>query len=327
MELKDFIQNYVECTGGIASQEDGTWEIILADGKYYKEDSLSYGSPLLDKFISDAMEIGETTKYYISTEIKKKVDIDYISRYINFPGVKLNSLNQIIKYVPVGIFNFRVSYLSDDKKEEVKTLIANLFSNKVLPDYNLELCFLSFTKDQPWEELKIKSIDEVYEKVKSILIGQIQPQILEFEQSLSRKLTREINRIKEYYQTNEEELKERLNKLEINEQRRKNIMHKIEVNKIEQEKKLKDIEFRYSLEVKVKLVNLAIVNIPMIECTLNIVGREGFSKDLTILWDSIHFALEKPVCEICGNEINSVYFCSACGKTLCASDRQNCCKK
>jgi len=139
--LKDFVREIVEIKGGIAEEkEKGALELLLPEnvgkelfGKEYERLSflpdqrqtkfVTYGSPLLDKIISLSENLGKTARIAAEDIHPRKKNLAHlIEDNFDFPNSRKfgSSIdNEVIcSYLLV---NFKVSIISDERKEEIVT--------------------------------------------------------------------------------------------------------------------------------------------------------------------------------------------------------------
>lgn len=343
-DLKDFCSQTFTSLGALAEFEDnGLLEVVASDElsnnfsnkSYFKfvfdrsllpqypdAEFISYGHPNLDMLINLASQKGLVTRWYLNG-LKTTTGYlqDKVANKIKIYNCKTKYLMDILERFSYCLFNFKISYLTDDKKEEIKTVVVDRFSAAVNNKLLKALDTLSIGTECEFKgmsEGEIKPLAEVYEAGCNYIKNDISPTIEEMKRGILKRLSKEIMRVENYFLENEAEIKQKLNKEGLTNERRQNLKQKLKINALEKEKKILDLEEKYKLKVNIKLLNTALIYQPKIKCKLEIIGN-GKSFYFNIFWNPIYKDIEEPFCMKCKSASYDMWFdadlgliCPAC---------------
>ena len=91
------------------------------------------GSALLDRMMEEALSKGRSAEWYLWAEIKKTLTLEDVLRKVAFHGARPKSIATKFVQVPHVLFHFQVSYVSDDKQEEIVPVFIHPFLRRGLP--------------------------------------------------------------------------------------------------------------------------------------------------------------------------------------------------
>lgn len=323
-ELMNFCQQIFTSYGALVEvQNDGLMEVVATDEiasnfatksylnfifdrnlvtQYPDAEFISYGHPYLEKIIHLASQKGLITRWYLNG---LKTTTGYLSEKVahkvKFYDCKVKYLLDILERFSYCLFNFKISYLSDDKKEEIKTVLVDRFSagvNRKLLDILNSLSLDTKCEFRGMSEGEIRPLEEVYQSACHWVKNDIAASIEEMKKGILKRLSKEIIRLENYYLENEAEIKQKLSKETLSHERRQKIKQKLKINALEKEKKILDLEEKYKLKVNIKLLNLALIYQPKIKCKLEIIGR-GKSFYFNVFWNPVFKDIEEPFCMKC----------------------------
>jgi len=352
--LKDFVKEVIEIKGGVAEEkEEGILEAILPENisknlqcKEYEKFSFSperrgnkfitYGSPLLDKVISLAQDMGKTAR--ISLEqvyLKKKSPASLIEDKFNF--LNMRKLGPIIdREVTCSylLISFRAIIISDERREEILTTIVDEQTLRTPRELvNPILGMSSYTERGAEEIMEKYPLKKVYERIKEAVIKNLNESLKDVETSSLRRLKRDITRLWSYYQDLKKELKKRIMRKLSPEERpeeKEEFSSKIKAIDLEFKRKTQDLVDKYNLKVILEPINACRVYLPKI-ITEYEVQRKSFKKKLNFFWNPLMKEIEPLVCEACLEDTYNIYLCDklhlvcpqcyfkckGCGKRIC----------
>ncbi|MDO8670651.1 MAG: hypothetical protein Q7O66_04380 [Dehalococcoidia bacterium] len=283
---------------------------------------LALGSPLTDQLIQLAEGVGLATRYYVN-------GLKWSSRVaVDFGKWKARVVNG--RFVPEGIdfpfachyvlFDFVVSYISDEKREELRTVIVD--SSSLHPGNRLQ---------QAWNKIQISPrrefvvadfdalpglarLDTVYRRAAVVLERQIADTIVAYRRRTNRHLELENLRINTFYDDTIEELKRRAGRADSDE-RRQAIEGKIEASDLERRSKIADIAAKHKLRVVFSLLNAAIITQPKVRSKVRVENRYA-ATDLYMVFDPLTGEMELPVCQVCSEATEVIHLC-ANGHVVC----------
>ena len=347
--LKDFVRQVVEIKGGIAEEkEKGVLELLLPEnvgkelfGKEYERLSflpdrrqtkfITYGSPLLDRVISLTKDLGKTAR--ITAEDihpRKKNLIRLIEDNFDFPNSrKLGSSIDREVLCSYLLVNFKVSIISDERKEEIVTAIVDERTLRIGREIINPIQKLRCKEEESSESVKRYPIERVYERTRKAAIRSLDQNLKEVEETSLRRLQRDTTRLWNYYEDLKEELKKRMMK-DASSEKREELSSKMKAIEMEFERKREDLIDKYSLNVILEPMNACRICLPKI-VTHYQVQRKTSKKELEFFWNPLTEEIEPLVCEACLEDAYAIYLCDklhltcpscyfrcqGCGKKIC----------
>lgn len=290
--------------------------------QYPEAEFISYGHPYLDSLINIASQKGSVTRLYLNGLPTTTGHIrDKIGHRVKFYNCKTNFLLDILERFSYCLFNFKISYLGDDKKEQIKTVVVDRFSagvdNKLLDILNT-LFVGTKCEFKGMSEGETKPLGEVYDAACGYIKNEITSTIEEMKKISLKRLSKEIMRVENYYSENEAEIRQKLSKDGLSNEQRHRLKEKLKINTLEKERKILDLEEKYKLKVNIKLLNVALIYQPKIRCKLEILDR-GKSFYFNVFWNPVFKDIEPPFCMKCKSpdyemwfDANSGLICPTC---------------
>jgi len=347
--LKDFVREVVEIKGGIAEErEKGVLEVLLPEnvgkelfGKEYERLSflpdrpqtkfITYGSPLLDKVISLTENLGKTARI-MAEDIhpRKKNLIRLIEDNFDFPNArKLGSLVDSEVVCSYLLVNFKVSIITDERKEEIVTAVVDERTLRIGREIINLILELRYKEEEPSETVKRYPIEKVYERAKKAATRSLDRSLKEAEETSLRRLQRDITRLWNYYKDLKEELKKRMMK-DPSTEKREELSSKMKAIEMEFERKREDLVDKYSLKLTLEPMNTCRIYLPKIVTHYEI-QRKTSKKKLEFFWSPLTEEIEPLVCQACLEDTYVIYLCDelhltcpscyfgcqGCGKKIC----------
>jgi hypothetical protein len=192
------------------------------------------------------------------------------------------------------------TYLSDEKEEELRQIIVNLYNGRIVR--------------RLWDEFKPEALSQVsFDDIpdaecidfncaymiarEKVVCGLLSP-IFMRKMELRDRFLREKKKVEEYYETLSQEFEEDLSKVDPQDA---GLIHmKINSCRLEKEKVLKDLSDRFRLRVNVELINILLVNYAKLICTCRIIEEKKRNQtDIQIIWDPLLRSVEPPNCPTC----------------------------
>jgi hypothetical protein len=290
------------------------------------EDSefVTYGSFFLDRVVELASHRGLACKRHIMDEdvegrtLPQKIKGRIAFR--NCRGTFLANAPVIYHYV---LFNFKVSYISDEREDRIVKVLVNLNTGHV-DDRMLEAIGSVIFTDNPHTSYTVEqmsSIDNAYQAAMRVLEERIQPVIHEINGKIRVRLAGEKKRIIEYYDEIDSELNLKREKLvgTGKDDGIKSIDDKLRLSGIERQRRLNEIEEKNALKVSIMLFSATLISHTKIRNRYR-VKRGKVERDIHVVWNPILNDVDPLICEVCGDATLEVEVCSkshiGCGKCV-----------
>jgi len=305
--------------------------------RHEEAEFVTYGSYFLDKVIDLANQRGLTCKRHIIDETIELRNLPQkIASKVTFRNQRMNFVANSPVLYHYLLFSFKVSYVSDEREDQIIKLLVNLNTGHV-DNRMLESIGSAFFTDNPHTNYgaeNMQSVDYAYKVATEALEEQIQHRIHEIQNKIKIRLIGEKNRITEYYDQIDNELKLKFEKLNERENKEgiNTINDKLRLSMIERQRRLKEIEEKNALNAYITLFNATLISQTKIRNKYN-VKKGKTERDIYVVWNPVLKDVEPLICEICGTEtfdvdlcssshlgcIECVSLCSICGTRICKS--------
>ncbi len=349
VELKTFVLSCLQAMGALTETPAyGLVDVLLPDERagefgndtflhlafdeeamaaHPEAEYLTYGSPLLDKLIELTRGWGLTARWYINDlRLEKKGLFELVEKEIGFSNAWLSPVKEIpdhalcFHYV---LFNFKVSYISDEKQESLVTLLMDLDAGRpaievqemwggVILDTEqrfrkLPEASLAYRPEVP--PLSEESLRELSQRAAQAMEERIAPIIASYQRKIARRLELDQARLNDFYNETRKELERRLRRAEGDEERRRSIEEKLAFTEMERERKLTDIEAKHRLRVVLELINAALISLPKLVTRVQVANRY-VSIQRDFIWNPLIHRLEEPLCEVCRQPTRHLHLCA-----------------
>ncbi len=282
---------------------------------------LTYGSPLLDRLLALAREQGHLARFSLEQVYLKRDGIDQeVRKRFSFqncraqPGVIRENCNSYI------VFNMKYVAISDERIEGLIAVPVNRSSLAVLPGFLAAIHRQLLEKSDlvPQENLSGRPVDDVYRAACEYAGQCVRDRLQEFERSMKRRLGRDVSRLEEYYTDIIREILARIARRGLSGEEKEGELVKASAAEQELKRKLEDLRVKYSISVKVALVNACRIDLPVILAPY-LLERRDKQREVTIFWNPVLKAVEPVACEGCLHPTTSIFLCDERLHLVCAS--------
>ena len=344
MRVPEFIEGCVERSGGaMASRGSGLFDVLLppdlersfgrallvvaADPAALQAEASAElatpGSAFVDQLIAWASARGTTARARLPAgRLRRKGMREEVERSLLFSNcrVRYDANEPQVMNTRYAQFNFRVTFLSDEKRERVHVVPVNLWSNQV----NFALAeqlgtALPADDDAPYSETPTVPVERAYLTAQAALRESVAKETGQHRQRIEKRFGVEYARVCAYYDQMAQELEARRRGDEASEE--VTLHNKLEAAAAERERKLHELGEKHQLRVRARLASARLLVQAKTYFTL-LLDRGTATRRLTLCYDSLLERLEPPVCEACQRETTRVHvdanarmLCSACAKT------------
>ncbi len=368
--LQDFILAYCEEVGALVERPAyNLVDILLPDGIAHRLQSdtylrlalseeaaathpdalhLTYGHPLLENIEEDVRGRGQAVHLFINDVRLEKLGLfEAIQKELGLPNARLRSQKnamarpQLHHYVR---FNFKVALITDEKHEELVSVLMDLHSGQ--PAWALEEARFPLPLEREYRlrplpdaspfwkpDLPLLSVERLtwlQELAAQAVAKKLESRIETLQQRTGRRLELDRARLEAYYDDTAAELERRIARA-ADEERRRGLEDKLVFTRAERERKLSDVEAKYRLRLAMNLINVAFITQPKLALEASIENRyTSIAHDF--VWDPLLHRVEPPLCQVCGQPRyrlhlcttghlagdECILYCSACKREFCA---------
>lgn len=330
MQVAEFIMDCIERAGGLAEQREPDAIDAIIPGALHptgverevtlalvpevlerepRAEPASLGSPFLDSLIARAVAHGTASVGQIMPErLKRKGLRDEVERVLVFSNcrVRYEDAEPEVLRSHIVQFNFKVSFLADDRRERLYVVPVNLWSNQV----NLPMVEHLSAASRPVQPMSLRDapripISDAYATAQNALRGLVAEEIGRHQERIRKRFSVECLRIQDYYDQVASEL-ERRRHAAADEGRTGALDAKLEAARTESRRKLHELGEKYRLRVCARLTSGRLVSQPKTFFRL-FIDRGATTRTLTLAYDSWLGRLEPPICEACHTEMTRVH--------------------
>ncbi len=335
--LKSLIREVLEVNGCLVEENEDRLEVVLpqetARRLGFSEHQVLYFSPQEGRdgeFISYNSEALENISQLIEDKgyfceghlprlyLKKERLDELISRKLSLANAVLRS--SLVKESPVShlIFNFKYSAVSEEKKEGIIPAVINELTLAAPGEMINALArgYYGESSEERWEVEGRRPLEEVFKVATRTAEYEIRRHVSDFERSLSRRLNKDVARLKEYYGTLKEEVRERIRKRNLEGEEKERELSKMRAIDLELERKIREQQNRYSVTINVELLNAMRITMPASVVTLRL-RRKDKERELDVVWNPLLKDLELPVCKGCFKSLTVLYLCDEKLHNIC----------
>ena len=276
------------------------------------------GSPLLDSLIAHAAARGTACAGQLHPErLKKKSLREEVERTLRFSNCRIRydeSEPDVLRAFSAQ-FNFKVSFLSDERRERFYVVPVNLWSNQVCMPLVPHLASVTATGPQAaMTDAPSVPLSLAYATAQAALRGLVGEEIAQHQNRSRKRFDVDYLRISDYYEQVTREIQSR--RRDGDERRTQVVEGKLEAARAERERKLRELGEKYRVRLHARLTSARLLAQPKTFFRL-LIDRGTTTRTLTLAYDSLLGRLEPPVCETCHAETTRVLV-SAQAKLLCA---------
>jgi hypothetical protein len=246
----------------------------------------------------------------------KRLDLERdIERAMTLQNAVLRSHHQEPAIVPYLIVHCKYTALSDERREGVVPLAIDERTLNVVEGLAELVPELSLTTQLP-NDVRGADFEQVYARACGAVQSLIQDRLADFIKSTNRRLNRDVLRVTEYYRTIQQEIEANINKRNLTPEERKREQSRIRATGIELESKIRDLQAKYDLTVRVEVAAMLRLFLPVMLLSLTVMRRK-WTVPLELAWNPLLRALEQPTCMGCCRPSKKISICDEQRHTVC----------
>ncbi|MET1250125.1 hypothetical protein ABWW58_15200 [Sporolactobacillus sp. STCC-11] len=305
MKLQQFVTNVIEAIGGVVDPVEYALCHVLIPESYQpnfqnktelelvfdyevaeehpQSEFVTFGSFILDQILKIvdektvcAVRFAEVERRQLANPIKKMTD------FLQNERSRLTIINERSMMAAWAVFQFHVTYVSDEKEEHSNQIWMNLITGKRSDAMKREQSRIFYQSDPLYDEPVPQDL-----KIETAFLAARRSLELEEtrrpERHLGEKqLKKDLERIENYYRELERENEHRSARKGISEEKVGEITAKTKAIKIEMEKQVEEIKKKYQGHTEIRLDHGIIYFIPMLQYDIELSFRA--ERDLRTLY-------------------------------------------
>lgn len=326
--LENFLLDYVEKTGGAWDEvEPQVYDLLLPPGEAADLDAdaagmlrvafdpeavpehpgsqlASFGTPLVDRLLNDAMHRGRCAVAYRNGLNTSPHNLTgRVRRALTLPeGVELVIRRVRPMHFATAVYWFQATFTSDQKEEEILPVAVDLHHGRQVRQLEqlLDFEWLAEEPSQYLPEARRESVATAYPTARQEVVRTVAGLANVRRRELDERLQRQISRMGRYYADLRAELDEQARRAH-GEQPEKFAQRR---QALDREERLRVAELRQknALRVQLRLVSLLVVHQPklLLPAELRSSRKSAPVAELELVWDPLLEVLEAAACPQCG---------------------------
>jgi hypothetical protein len=282
---------------------------------------VTYNSPLLGRVIEIAKERGKATRQNATGLNHEPGNLEEkVQRKITVYNSNLELLSEAAEAITNLVFNFKVSYMTDDKDEEIKTVAVDTRDLRISEKFREELdkVFLEEKCDFPHlPSAPAGPPQKAYEAASNYIVSNITEKVDTYKVLLLKRLLKEKSRINEFYARSQKDAEKRLLRANLTQQEIARMQDRIRAIQLDRKRKVADLTDKYSLRVNIELLSIVSIVQPKIRCDVRI-STHGENLLTSLYWDPLLKEVDEVRCDSCGSHrrnfflTNGILVCTDC---------------
>jgi len=262
---------------------------------------VSFASPILDRLLREATASGLVARAFLDTVASaSRTTADRLGRSYRFLEGTWAPQGGRPWWIPVGVFLFRVRYLSDAREEDLLEVAVNLTDGRLLRRLGEALDHHGLVADplEVWPMMAERPVGEVYAVARHEIERRLLAPLGLRRRELELRLTRESERAQIYYAELVRELEERRAGPPPESPEHARLDSKLLAIGREREGRLAELRAKYRLSAEVSLLSVLRLYLPRIVFAGTLAGKRREAA-LTLTWDPVERTGEPVRCSRC----------------------------
>src|SRR4029077_4814682 len=221
--LEDFLRDYSEVAGGLWDEiEPQVYDLMLPGQKAGEEPEMvrlvfdpeaipehpgaqlaSYGTPLVDRLLADAVNRGRrAVLYMVGLNLAPQGLEDRLRRAVTLPsGFELKLEQSRPLHFPQAVFWFEATFVSDQKEQDLLSVVIDVHYGRQVRHLD-ELLDPSHLAEKPWTplaEAPHPGLATAYPIARDRVVRTLSALANTYHRELHERLDRQLERISRYY--------------------------------------------------------------------------------------------------------------------------------
>ena len=323
--LEEFLRDYAEVTGGMWDEvEPQVYDLMLPAREGAAEPEMvrlvfdaeaipehpgaqlaSYGTPLIDRLLADAVDRGRHLELYTVglNQTPQGVE-ERLRRAVTLPPgfvVKVERARPL--HFPQAVFWFEATLISDQKEQELLTVAIDVHHGRQVRHLD-RLLDRGHLAEKPWAPLADAPhprLASAYPIARDRVVRTLSALANTSFRELHERLDRQLERIGHYYADLRAEVEEQAKKARNRDEDPGRFTARIEGLEREEQLRVAELRRKSQLKVHLRLLNVLVIHQPKLllhtavvaSATGSVIGR------LEWVWDPLVEAIEAAICPEC----------------------------
>jgi hypothetical protein len=321
--LEEFLRGYAEVFGGLWDEvEPQVYDLMLPARDAAREPEIvrlafdpeavpehpgsqlaSYGTPLVDRLLADAVNRGRhVALYMVGLNLGPQGLEDRLRRAVTLPsGFELRLEQARPLHFPQAVFWFEATFVSDQKEQDLLTVAIDVHHGRQVRhlDRLLDRAHLAEKPWSPLAEAPHPGLRAAYPIARDRVVRTLSALANTSFRELHERLDRQLERIGRYYADLRAEVEEQSRKARNRDEDRTRFTARTEALAREEQLRGAELRRKSQLKVHLRLLNLLVIHQPKLLLHTAVASAGSVLGTLEWVWDPLVEAIEAAVCPVC----------------------------
>jgi hypothetical protein len=321
--LEQFLRDYAEFAGGMWDEvEPQVYDLMLPGGGRLSEPEIvrltfdpeaipehpgaqlaSYGTPLVDRLLADAVRRGRhLVLYFVGLNLATQGLQDRLGRAAALSaGLELQLQRARRLYFPQALFTFEATFVSDQKEQELLSVAIDVHSGRQVRhlDRLLDRMRLAEKPFSILPEVPHSGLATTYPLARDRVVRTLAALANTYHRELAERLKRQLARVSRYYADLQSEVQEQAVKAKNRNSDAAPWDARLEALAREESLRRAELQRKHQLQVHLRLLNLLVIHQPKLLLETAVLSSGSAAEHLEWVWDPLLEGVEATVCPTC----------------------------
>ncbi len=322
--LEEFVRDYVDVTGGVWDDiEPQVYDVMLPAGEAdsptreilriaFDPEALpehpgaqlaSFGTPLIDALLSDAMRRGRYARLYlIGLNVNPHDLAGSFRRALTLPPESTLTLQRVRPlHFAQAVFWFQTTFLSDQKEQEVVPVALDLHYGRPMRhlDQLLDHTRLAEAPSLPLAEARRLSLAAAYPLAREAVMPTVAALANIRARDTAGLIDRQSKRMSRYYQDLRAELEDQVRRAKSRDEDLSRFAERRTTLEREEQLRLAELRQKSALQVRLRLLTVLLVQQPKLLAHVVATTKGHAPANLELVWDALTGTVEAAPCPNC----------------------------
>jgi hypothetical protein len=340
--LEEFLRGYAEATGGMWDElEPRVYDLMLPGRGVTAEPEIlrlifdpeaipehpngqlaSYGTPLVDELLADAVRRGRHTMLYmVGLNLAPRGLKERLHRAVTLPaGFELVLEQSRLLHFPQAVFWFETTYVSDQKEQDLLSVAVDLAYGRQVRHLE-RLLDRPHLAEKPWmplPEARHPGLASAYPIARDRVVRTLSALANTSHRDLSERVHRQLHRMGRYYSDLRAEVEEQATKARNRDEDAARFTARLEALAREEELRSAELRRKSQLKVHLRLLNVLVIQQPKLLLRASVASSRSAALRQEWVWDPLIEGIEAGVCPECSRPTFQ-YGAAQGGRLVCTS--------